>query len=229
TILEKYPSPAPTSTIRAPSCRYGRTSENTLLFVLWWEMGRMSVRSAFVVRSRNVAIAAADVDAYRRLVEVGPLLPCNRAVCPFVQMAMSPLTQEAPQLPTPPTPPTPPLPQVPDRVIRIGGPDGMTIELPTRPLTGREVAALRQRGSELSRQLNSASNRRDQLAGQLEDAQGANKAGIEARIAQLDQRIMGIESDIAQNGRLLASAPASALANANSEARVTPFGLNPNQ
>jgi len=144
-------------------------------------------------------------------------------------MAMSPLTQEAPQLPTPPSPPTPPLPQVPDRVIRIGGPDGMTIELPTRPLTGREVAALRQRGSELSRQLNSANNRRDQLAGQLEDAQGANKAGIEARIAQLDQRIMGIESDIAQNGRLLASAPASALANANSEARVAPFGLNPNQ
>jgi hypothetical protein len=143
-------------------------------------------------------------------------------------MAMSPLTQEAPQLPTPPTPPAPPLPQVPDRVIRIGGPDGMTIELPTRPLTGREVAALRQRGSELSRQLNSANNRRDQLAGQLEDAEGANKAGIEARIAQLDQRIMGIESDIAQNGRLLASAPASALANANSEARV-PFGLNPNQ
>src|SRR4029453_15658710 len=94
----------------------------------------------------------------------GTLVPCNRAVCPFVQMAMSPLTLEA-QFPTPPTPPTPPNPQAPDRVIRIGGPDGMTIELPTRPLTGREVAALRQRGSELSRQLNSANNRRDQLAG----------------------------------------------------------------
>jgi len=114
-------------------------------------------------------------------------------------------------------------------VIRIGGADGMTIELPTRPLTGREVAALRQRGSELSRQLNSVNNRRDQLAAQLEDAQGANKAGIEARIAQLDQRIMGIEADIAQNGRLLASAPASALANANTEARMPPFGLNPGQ
>ncbi len=143
-------------------------------------------------------------------------------------MAMSLLTQEA-QFPTPPTPPTPPIPQAPDRVIRIGGPDGMTIELPTRPLTGREVAALRQRGSELSRQLNSVNNRRDQLAAQLEDAEGANKTGIEARIAQLDQRIMGIEGDIAQNGRLLASAPASALANANAETRPAPFNLNPNQ
>ena len=114
-------------------------------------------------------------------------------------------------------------------MIRIGGADGMTIELPTRPLTGREVAALRQRGSELSRQLNSANNRRDQLAAQLEDAEGANKAGIEARIAQLDQRITGIEADIAQNGRLLASAPLSALASANSETRPAPFGLTNGQ
>ena len=114
-------------------------------------------------------------------------------------------------------------------MIRIGGADGMTIELPTRPLTGREVAALRQRGSELSRQLNSANNRRDQLAAQLEDAEGANKAGIEARIAQLDQRITGIEADIAQNGRLLASAPLSALASANTETRPAPFGLTNGQ
>jgi hypothetical protein len=105
----------------------------------------------------------------------------------------------------------------------------MTIELPTRPLTGREVAALRQRGSELSRQLNSVNNRRDQLAAQLEDAEGSNKAGIEARIAQLDKRIMGIEGDIAENGRLLASAPASALANANAETRPAPFGLTSGQ
>lgn len=144
-------------------------------------------------------------------------------------MAMSPLTQEA-QIPTPPTPPTPPRQPGPEGpFIRLGGPDGMTIELPTRPLTGREVAALRQRGSELSRQLNSANNRRDQLAAQLEDAEGANKAGIEARIAQLDQRITGIEADIAQNGRLLASAPLSALASANSETRPAPFGLNSGQ
>jgi len=125
------------------------------------------------------------------------------------------------QLPTPPTPPAPP-------TISIGQ-GGTVIELPTRPLTGREVAALRQRGSELSRQLNSVNNRRDQLAGQLEDAQGANKAGIEQRIAQLDQRIMGIEADIAQNGRLLASAAPSALAQSTETGPPAPFGLNPGQ
>lgn len=125
------------------------------------------------------------------------------------------------QLPTPPAPPAPP-------TISIGQ-GGTVIELPTRPLTGREVAALRQRGSELSRQLNSVNNRRDQLAGQLEDAQGANKAGIEQRITQLDQRIMGIEADIAQNGRLLASAAPSALAQSTEMGRPAPFGLNPGQ
>ena len=126
------------------------------------------------------------------------------------------------ELPTPPAPPAPP--------SIITGQGGTTvIEIPARPLTARDVAALRQRGSELSRQLTSVNGRRDQLAGQLEDAEGANKTGIEQRIAQLDQRIMGIEADIAQNGRLLASAPASALT-MTSEARVLgPFGLNPGQ
>lgn len=129
----------------------------------------------------------------------------------------------AEQLPTPPTPPTPPS-------ILTPGPGGDLIQLSGRPLTAREVQALRQRGSELSRQLNSANNRRDQLAGQLEDAEGLNKQGIEQRIGQLDQRIMGIEADIAQNGRLLASAPASALADASSTVPVRgPFGMNPGQ
>lgn len=125
------------------------------------------------------------------------------------------------QVPTPPAPPAPP-------TISIGQ-GGNVIEIPARPLTGREVAALRQRGSELSRQLNSVNNRRDQLAGQLEDAEGANKAGIEQRITQLDQRIMGIEADIAQNGRLLASAAPSALAQSTETGPPAPFGLNPGQ
>ena len=100
--------------------------------------------------------------------------------------------------------------------------------MPTRPLTARDVQALRQRGSELSRQLTSASNRRNQLANSLEDAEGVNRQGIEQRIAQLDQRIMTIEQDIAQNGRLLASAPPSSLP-VSSEVGSLPFGLNPGQ
>ena len=138
-------------------------------------------------------------------------------------MAMSPRAQEQ-QLPTPPTPPTPPtLPTV------VTGQNGTEV-LGTVPRTGREGQALKQRGSELSRQLNSANGRRNDLAQQLEDAQGANKAGIEARIAQLDSRIMGIEADIAQNGRLLAAAPSSALADATTETSPpNPFGMSPGQ
>jgi hypothetical protein len=55
-----------------------------------------------------------------------------------------------------------------------------------------------------------------------------NKQGIEQRIAQLDQRIMGIEGDIAQNGRLLASAPPSSLP-VSSETTPPRLGPNPGQ
>ena len=131
------------------------------------------------------------------------------------------------QAPIPPTPPAPPAPPT----IRFGGPGGTTIELPTRPLTARDVQALRQRGSELSRQLTSANNRRNELSNALEDAEGINRQGIEQRIAQLDQRIMSIEADIAQNGRLLASAPPSSLpvSTETGGGSGAPMNLNPGQ
>jgi hypothetical protein len=81
----------------------------------------------------------------------------------------------------------------------------------------------------LSRQLSSANNRRNQLANALEDAEGVNRQGIEQRIAQLDQRIMTIEGDIAQNGRLLASAPPSSLPVSSEVGSSLPLGLNPGQ
>jgi len=138
-------------------------------------------------------------------------------------MAMSPAFQE--QVPTPPIPPTPPGPPT-----VITGPNGdVQVVFQDAPLTARDVQALRQRGSELSRQLNSANGRRDELSRQLEDAEGVNKAGIEQRIAQLDQRIMGIEADIAANGRRLASAPARALPVSSESSVPAPFGLSSDQ
>jgi hypothetical protein len=94
------------------------------------------------------------------------------------------------------------------------------------------VNALRRRGELLSNQLQSASGRRDELAQQLEDAEGTNRKGIEDRIAQLDARIMRIEGDIAENGRLLALAPAGMLNTAESSTSVqspAPFGLSSDQ
>jgi hypothetical protein len=138
-------------------------------------------------------------------------------------MAMSPLTQEA-QIPTPPTPPTPP--SMP--VIRIGGPDGITsIDIPTRPLTARDVAALRARRSELSTQLESATGRRNSLANRLTTAEGVNKAGLEQRIQLLDNRILQLEADLAETGRQLSSAPAGL--SASGGFATNPFGLNPGQ
>ena len=100
------------------------------------------------------------------------------------------------------------------------------IELPGRPMTARDIAALRARRSELSNQLESATSRRNTLAGKLEDADGVNKAGLEQRISLLDNRILQLESDLAETGRLLSSAPAGLAAQATVG---TPFGLNPNQ
>jgi hypothetical protein len=89
---------------------------------------------------------------------------------------------------------------------------------------------LRQRGRELSNQLVSATGRRDELAKALETAVGVNKAGLEQRIAQLDQRILSIEAAIAENGRFLASAPLSARNETSTGVPSPgPLGLNPGQ
>lgn len=77
-------------------------------------------------------------------------------------------------------------------------------------MTFADVEALKARRSELSRQITSASERRSDAVQQLRRSPtGPARAGLEGRIAVLDQRIMALESDIAENGRALAQAPAS--------------------
>lgn len=134
------------------------------------------------------------------------------------------MSQAPAELPTPPTPQAPSLPAQP------GVPGAASVL--QAPTTQREVSALRQRGSMLSDQLQSANRRRNDLAQQLEDATGTSRAGIEKRIEQLDARIMTIEADIAANGRLLAMAPPNLLARPEETTSVPnpgPFGLNPRQ
>jgi hypothetical protein len=136
------------------------------------------------------------------------------------------------QVEQPPAPPLPPPPPGAPTIVIGQGPGVQGIQITPGGLTARDVSILRQRGSELSRQLTSASNRREELARALEDASGVNRQGLEQRIAQLDQRIMGIEGAIAENGRLLASAPAAALAQTQTFTRSPqpgPFNMNPGQ
>ena len=105
-------------------------------------------------------------------------------------------------LPPPQAPTPPPTPTAASPVIVGQGPGGVT----TISLPGRipDVGQLRARRSELSEQLNSANGRRDRLAQELRrGAEGADKAGIEERVKLLDKRILQIETDIAENGRLL--------------------------
>jgi len=73
------------------------------------------------------------------------------------------------------------------------------------PVTARDVAALKARRKELSDQLINVTSRRHEVARQLQSARGADKAGLEQRIAVLDTRIARLESDIDQSGQQLAS------------------------
>jgi hypothetical protein len=76
------------------------------------------------------------------------------------------------------------------------------------PLNGPQRDAIAEARSRLSDQLISASGRRDEIAVALKTAQGADRAGLEQRLMQLDQRILQLEGDLAETGRLLTSAPA---------------------
>ncbi len=76
-----------------------------------------------------------------------------------------------------------------------------------RVLTSRDIASLRERRTELSRQLTSAEYRRDRLAESLKGATGEDRQGIVQRLEVLDNRIAQIEQDIAETGREITSAP----------------------
>lgn len=118
-------------------------------------------------------------------------------------------------------PAPPPLP--PQTVVRIEQGPGNAAQTLAIPMTRAEVAAIRARRSELSNQLISASGRRRDLAEELRSATGSDRAGLEQRIAVLDERIVQLESDIAQTGRLLTGAPAGALASTGDDAILGGF------
>jgi hypothetical protein len=128
------------------------------------------------------------------------------------------------------SPTSPPAPDAPaGGVVQIPGGPSIAItrtgEELSVPRTQAEVDALRARGEALSDQLISAQGRRDDIAEELAGLGGAGvgsalRTGLEQRLAQLDGRILRIEQDIAENGRLLAAAPPSLLS--NSEVGVAP-------
>ena len=107
--------------------------------------------------------------------------------------------------------PTPPPTQTPTFVVQ--GPAGsQSISLPA-PRTAREIDAIKARREELSNQLESVDSRRSKLLSQLKQVRDpAAVKGLEARLALLDARQLQLETDIAQTGQQLSSAPAGLIA-----------------
>ena len=125
---------------------------------------------------------------------------------------MRPLPQAQPApAPAPPAP-------VPEPTIvfpgQAGGGTGILVQpAPEAPLTARAVEAIRARRKELSSQLISAADRREELVEALRGApSGPARTGIEERIRLLDARILQLEADIAETGAQLTSAAAGTVA-----------------
>ncbi len=108
-----------------------------------------------------------------------------------------------PPVPAPPPPSPPAVVDGASQILIEGG----------QPVAELDGATLRNRRSELSRQLNSADSRRQELVSQLRTAPEGSQAGLVTRIQLLDTRILQIEKDIALNGQRLASLSAGSTAN----------------
>lgn len=114
---------------------------------------------------------------------------------------------------TPPVPPSPPAVPAPTAIIN-GVPQSLS-----------DVQALRAQRTELSNQLRSAEGRRDEIADQLkEGVSAAERPGLEARLQQLDSRILLIEGEIERTGQLIAQAPGQYL-RAGSSTQTLPDGI----
>jgi chromosome segregation ATPase len=117
-----------------------------------------------------------------------------------------------PQLPQlPPLPPGPPLPPLPSATPGVGTASALGTPR-AAPRTAEELSGLRRQREELSSQLISAQRRRADVARAIRKADDpAIRAGLEQRLGVLDQRMLQLESDIAETGRLITSAPTSLL------------------
>jgi len=69
---------------------------------------------------------------------------------------------------------------------------------PPPPSNRTELRALMEKRAELDRQLESVSDRREELASQFSDAQPRARPGLEGRIRALDERAARLEQDILQ-------------------------------
>jgi hypothetical protein len=90
----------------------------------------------------------------------------------------------------------------------------MSLSLPKSEAELEELIAQRE---ELSEQLTAVASRRRELAREITATTDPGiRAGLESRLAILDQRILQLETDLATTGRQLSSAPAELVARTQS-------------
>lgn len=96
------------------------------------------------------------------------------------------------------------------------------VPLSALPITAQDVRALRIRIDDLGEQLQDAASRRSTIANQLPRADPSARPGIEARMGELDSRILRIEKDISEATLRLTNAPTTALTGARGWPREFP-------
>ncbi|GLC27625.1 hypothetical protein [Roseisolibacter agri] len=128
------------------------------------------------------------------------------------------MPQPAPAPPAPPAPDAPPAAQPTAAPVAVSLPDG-PLPLQDLPKNAQEVRGLRERRDILRDQLERATNRRDELARELDGGgegeqrlSSEARVGIQQRLQVLDGRILQIERDQAMTERLLSQAPPAVLA-----------------
>ena len=100
-----------------------------------------------------------------------------------------------------------------------------------QPISAERAVFLRSRRDVLSTQLNSARDRRNDIADQLRDGEvkDVDKKGLESQLKVLDDRMVQIETDLASNARELVNAPVRATSTSASPiSRNRWSGTNPN-
>lgn len=95
----------------------------------------------------------------------------------------------------------------PAKTIKTTGADGKEITV-TVPRTIEEMQQLMAQRDQLSEQLVSVTNRRQNLVAELRSSpDGAARTGLEDRLKVLDARILQLERDLASTGQQIAAAP----------------------
>ena len=104
----------------------------------------------------------------------------------------------------------------------IAGQNPYVIPIAEVPRTGEEVRALERRLRTMREQLQDAAERRNSVAGNLRSADEQARQGYVDRLNKLDERILGLETEISNSVARLAAAPSQARNEAVVEQRPNP-------